>query len=102
MSSWCKAEEEEGVLHLLLEEAPLISLFGFGRELTISEAERNLVCLKGAGFDQWNHQVKYFELYPYPLFTLKERENRCPRENLAFNSSLPSNNANLMLSFEIT
>lgn len=48
----CKAEEEEeGVLRLLLEEAPLISLSGSCRGLTILEAECDLVCVKGAIFN---------------------------------------------------
>lgn len=51
MLSRCKVEEEEGVLRLLLEEAPLISISGSGRGLTISESECDLVFLKGARFD---------------------------------------------------
>jgi len=45
MSSRWKAKEEEGVLRLLLEEAPLMSLSRSGRGLTILESEHDLVCL---------------------------------------------------------
>jgi len=51
MSSGCKFEEEDEVLCFILEESPLISLSGSGRGLTISEAERDLVCLKGGNLD---------------------------------------------------
>lgn len=45
MPSRCKAEEEEGVLCLLLEEAPLMSLSRSGRGLTILESKCDIVCL---------------------------------------------------------
>ena len=50
-----------------------MSLYGYGRGLTISDLEGDLVCLKGASLNQWNFQVKGFDLYLYPLFTLKEK-----------------------------
>ena len=51
MSSGCKVEEEEDVLCLLLEEAPLISVSGSDRGLTILESKCDLVCLKGSSLD---------------------------------------------------
>lgn len=49
-----KDEEEEEGLCLLLEEAPLMSLSGPSKGLTISGLEHDLVSLKGASFDWWN------------------------------------------------
>ena len=59
------------------------------------------MCLNGASLNQWNRQVKGFDLYLYPLFTLKEREKSLFQEDLASIIRLPSNGARSMFYFEM-